>query len=77
MIIKKFPKGLDVKGVADFLLNNYPITSIAETAADLLLKEYRTEKITLTRQQFLDHFRITGIRPDGGAETRGRKPKED
>ena len=32
-------------------------------------------KITITQEQFNQHFRIKGVAADGSAERRGRKPK--
>lgn len=74
MIISKFPKGLDRQAVAKFLLEHYPITDIAETAAYYL--DRQDEKITITRKQFMHYFKIKGLRDDGTAENRGRPAKE-
>ena len=73
MIITKFPKGLPLSGVSKFLLEHYPITDICDTCAQLLLNQ--TSKISVTRQQLLEHFRIVGEREDGTAERRGRPAK--
>lgn len=37
MIITKFPKGLPLKEVSEFLLKHYPITDICDTYCTLLL----------------------------------------
>lgn len=70
MIISKFPKGLDRQAVAKFLLEHYPITDIADTAAYYL--DRQDEKISITRKQFEHFFKIRGIREDGTPEFRGR-----
>lgn len=72
MLINRWPKGLDRKGVADFLLKNYPITDICDTCAQLLMNQ--TTKIAISRFQFMEHFKIIGEKEDGTIETRGRKP---
>ncbi len=74
-MITRFPKGQSVQQVADFLMENYPVKEIARTAAQLLMRQ--TDKITVTRQQFVEHFRFIGERQDGTVETRGRKPKTE
>ena len=71
MIITKFPKGLPLAECSKFLLEHYPITDICDTCAQLLLSQ--TNKITVTRQQLMEHFKIIGEREDGTEERRGRK----
>lgn len=73
MIVTRFPKGLDREGVSKFLLKQYSIYDIADTAAYYLMSA-KTEKISISRQAFEEHFRIIGEKDDGTPETRGRKP---
>ncbi len=54
-------------------LNTLPINSLISLAADLLVERAQPKKISITEEQFRTMFRITGMKEDGTAETRGRK----
>lgn len=75
-IYKRYKDGeISVKQVADYLLRTYPVTEIALALAETL--DFDFKPITLTQEEFNQHFRIRGIKPDGTEEKRGRKPKGD
>ena len=61
--------------LTDYLMRNYPVYEIARSLAETI--NYETPKpITITREEFEQHFRIRGVRADGSSELRGR-PRAD
>ena len=61
-------------------LKSLPVNALIEYAADLMMATQMNsfcQKITLTEEQFKEHFRIRGVNDNGERETRGRKPKND
>lgn len=68
---------MSIEEATQYLMNNYPVTQIAESLADLLLSDYQPVKpIIISEEDFAQHFRIKGITADGTAENRGRPKKE-
>lgn len=57
--------------LANYLLRTYPVYEIALSLAETI--EYEAPKpITITREEFEQHFKIRGVRSDGEKELRGR-----
>ena len=72
-ILAKRVNGMSIEEATHYLMNNYPVTQIAELLADLLLSDYQPVKpIIISEEDFAQHFRIKGITADGIAEKRGR-----
>lgn len=58
---------------AQYLVNNYPVTQIAEALADYFLSDSTQVKpITISEEEFRNHFKIRGITADNQLERRGR-----
>lgn len=61
-------------------LQTLPFNVLINTAAEAIMAAQNaqaTRKITVTEEQFREHFRIAGITESGERETRGRKRKND
>ena len=72
-IIRQYRTGdMSTKSLADYLLRTYPVTEIALALAETMTYD-PPKPITLTQEEFNEHFRIRGVRPDGEIERRGRK----
>ena len=57
--------------LANYLLRTYPVMEIALSLAETI--NYESPKpITITMEEFEQHFRIRGVRPNGDKELRGR-----
>lgn len=69
-------KTFNTKQEAMAYLQTLSIGEIMDIAANLLLENAPTRKITLSQEQFERYFRIAGFTESGGKETRGRKRKE-
>ena len=66
---------MSVEEAASYFMNNFPVTQICEALADVLLTDYQPIKpITISEEEFREHFRIRGTTIDNQVETRGRKP---
>lgn len=66
---------MSIEQLANHLLRNYPVYEIAMSLAETI--NYEAPKpITITREEFEQHFRIRGVRADGSSELRGR-PRTD
>lgn len=75
-IYKQYKDGeISTKEVADYLLRTYPVTEIALALAETLDFDYKP--ITITQEEFQQHFRIRGIKPDGTPEYRGTYKRRD
>lgn len=76
-ILAKRVNGMSIEEATHYLMNNYPVTQIAESLADLLLSDYQPVKpIIISEEDFAQHFRIKGITADNQVERRGRPKKE-
>ena len=77
-LIAKRVQGMSIDEAAQYLMNNYPVTQIAEVLADMLLSDFQPVKpIVMTQEEFSQHFKIRGF---SGAdnqiiERRGRPRK--
>ena len=80
-IIKDLQAGvLTHTELAKHLLNNFPVTALANELAEYLLEEKSKQRIVLTKEQLESHFRIQGYRFVDGQwvpETRGKYSKKD
>ena len=66
---------MSLEALADYLMKHYPVYEIAMSLAETI--NYEAPKpITITREEFEQHFRIRGVRADGSSENRGR-PRTD
>lgn len=66
---------MSLDALAEYLLKTYPVYDIAMSLAETI--NYEAPKpITITREEFEQHFRIRGVRADGSSENRGR-PRTD
>lgn len=66
---------MPLQQLADYLLRTYPVYEIALSLAETI--NYEAPKpITITKEEFEQHFRIRGVKSDGSEEKRGR-PKSD
>ncbi len=62
-----------------YLQDNYPVTQICQTCAELIMGSGMIEKpkIVITQLQFESFFKVVGYKQDGSPETRGRKPRRE
>ena len=61
-------------------LQTLPFNALINIAAEALFAVQQAQaprKITITEEQFREHFKIAGITETGEKETRGRKRKND
>lgn len=66
---------MSIEQLANYLIKTYPVYEIAMSLAETI--NYEAPKpITITREEFEQHFRIRGVRADGSSENRGR-PRTD
>lgn len=77
-------EGMSIDEAARYFITNYPVMQIAEALADLLLTEHKVVKpITISKEEFEEHFRVKGFTAEGASEKRGRplgsknKPKPE
>ena len=63
---------MSIDRLADYLLRNFSVFEIARSLAETIQYE-EPKPITITKEEFAQHFRIRGIRPDGTEETRGKR----
>ena len=71
--LAKRVNGYSIDEAAQYLINNYPVTQIAEALADMLLSDYAEVKpITISEEEFRKYFKIRGITADNQLERRGR-----
>lgn len=63
---------MSLDALAEYLLKTYPVYEIARSLAETIQYE-EPKPIILTKEEFAQHFRIRGIRPDGTEETRGKR----
>lgn len=78
---KKLQNGeLSIEQVADNLLAKYPVKEVAIALVEALsindTPATRPAKISITKEEFEQHFRFIGFNEDGTVSTRGRKPKQ-
>jgi hypothetical protein len=74
--LSKRVQGMSLDQAAQYLVNNYPVTQIAEALADYFLSDSTQVKpITISQEEFDAHFRIRGITADNQVERRGRPRK--
>lgn len=67
---------MSVEEVKEYLVNNYPVTQIAEALAELLFEAPEEFKpVVISQEDFDRHFRIRGVTADNRAEKRGRPRK--
>ena len=72
-VLSKRVQGMSIDEAAQYLINNYPVTQIAEALADYFLSDSTQVKpITISQEEFDTHFRIRGITADNQVERRGR-----
>lgn len=67
-----------IQDAAEYL-QTLPFSVMINVAAEALYNASNTQtfsKITLTEEQFKEHFRIRGVNELGEPETRGRKRKD-
>ena len=55
-------------------IDTIPLFTLRQLTADLLMES--REKITITEEQFKEHFKIRGQKEDGTEEKRGRPKAE-
>lgn len=73
-IIKRYKDGdISTKDLADYLLRTYPVTEISLALAEIIGYEADFKPIIITPEEFNQHFRLRGTKPDGSPETRGRR----
>lgn len=69
---------ITLEQLANYMLRNFPVYDIALSLAETINFEVY-KPITISKEEFEQHFRIRGIRENGDAELRGRpraeKPK--
>lgn len=71
--LSKRVQGMSLDQAAQYLVNNYPVTQIAEALADYFLSDSAQVKpITISEEEFRIHFKIRGITADNQLERRGR-----
>ena len=76
MALKKFNT---IEDAVEYL-QTLPFNVLINTAAEALLAAQNYQqplKITITEEQFKEHFRIRGVNELGEKETRGRKRKSE
>ena len=77
--IAKRVQGMSIDEAAQYLMNNYPVTQIAEVLADLLLTDFQPMKpMVISQEEFEQHFRIRGFGSGSDSqviERRGRPRK--
>lgn len=62
---------ITLEQLADYLMRNFPAYEIALSLAETINFEVY-KPITITQEEFNQHFRIRGIKPNGEEERRGR-----
>ena len=67
---------MSLEALADYLMKNYPVYEIAMSLAETINFQ-EIKPIVISEEEFRTHFRIRGIKDNGQAELRGRKPKID
>lgn len=79
-LIKQLKAGIcNPKELARYLLDNYSAPKLAMTLADYMIESQYMKPVTISKDEFLAHFRISGFRFEDGQfvpETRGRNKKE-
>lgn len=67
---------LEQRELSRWLVSNCPVTILADTLADFLIKADSTAPIPLSQEDYervMSLFRIKGQRADGTVENRGKK----
>jgi len=67
---------ITIEELGNYLLRNFPASEIALALAETIQYE-EPKPITITKEEFEQHFRIRGVKPDGTIESRGRKRVSD
>ena len=67
---------MSIEQLGNYLLRNFPASEIALALAETIQYE-EPKPITITKEEFEQHFRIRGVKPDGTIESRGRKRVSD
>lgn len=78
---KKLQNGeLSIEQVADNLLAKYPVKEVAIALVEALsigdTPSAKPAKISITKEEFEQHFRFIGFNEDGTVSTRGRRRKD-
>ncbi len=74
--LSKRVQGMSLDQATQYLVNNYPVTQIAEALADYFLSDSAQVKpITISEEEFRIHFRIRGFSTDNLVEERRGRPR--
>ena len=71
---------IDEERLARYLLENFTAIQLAQELSNMLITEQGRKPVVLSKEQFEQHFRITGYRFINGTwekEPRGKVKKED
>ena len=67
---------MSIEQLGNYLLRNFPASEIALALAETI-QNTEPKPIVISEEEFRTHFRIRGVKDNGEAELRGRKPKGD